>query len=209
MFDVDFCCSQDGVTCEEYHIVILVLSSARTGRKISGTIPISIGELDSLKQLYLQDNFIGGNLPYTMSNISSLQIVDISNNFLSGVLPFTPSFEIIGIESNIDLSLPIDLSTITELLTETSSLSQNNTNEESNINIPLVVGLTISGFLIILISVILVVMIVILLKRRKQGKETEIELRLLPKYSSPIKQIRLMRKINSGGFFFFFFFTSK
>jgi hypothetical protein len=40
----------------------------------------------------------------------------------------------------------------------------------------------------------------ILLKRRKQGKETAIELKLLPKYSSPNKQIRLMRKLNSGGF---------
>jgi serine/threonine protein kinase len=43
-------------------------------------------------------------------------------------------------------------------------------------------------------------MILILLKRRKQGKETEIELRLIPKYSSKNKQIRLMKKINSGGF---------
>jgi serine/threonine protein kinase len=38
------------------------------------------------------------------------------------------------------------------------------------------------------------------MKRREQGKETEIELRLLPKYSSPNKQIRLMRLLNSGGF---------
>jgi serine/threonine protein kinase len=40
----------------------------------------------------------------------------------------------------------------------------------------------------------------ILLRRRKQGKETNIELQLLPKYSSPSKKIRLIRKLNSGGF---------
>jgi serine/threonine protein kinase len=39
-----------------------------------------------------------------------------------------------------------------------------------------------------------------ILIRRKQGKESDIELRLLPKYSSTNKQIRLMRLLNSGGF---------
>jgi hypothetical protein len=109
MFDSDFCCLEDGVTCEEDHIVILDLSSARTGKHISGTIPSSVGELYKLQQLYLQQNFLEGNLPLSMSNLSSLQIVDISNNFLSGLIPFDTLFEIIGIESNLDLSLPIDL----------------------------------------------------------------------------------------------------
>jgi hypothetical protein len=195
MFDAHTCCLVDGVTCEDDRVVILDLSSTNTGRKITGVIPRSVGELDKLRQLHVQDNFLEGNLPLSMSNISSLQIVDISNNFLSGVLPFRPSFELIGIESNWDLSLPSDLVTIIESLTETPALST-----KSNIDIPLVVGLTTAGFLIILLLVFLVVMIVLLFKRRKQGKETDIELRLLPKYSSPIKQIRLMRKINSGGF---------
>jgi hypothetical protein len=194
MFDAYTCCQEVGVTCEEDRILILDLSFTRTGIKIDGFIPISIGELDKLQQLYLQNNILKGNLPLSMSNISSLQTVDISNNFLSGAIPFNPSFELIGLESNSDLLLPVDLST------ETPVLYQNNTNEESKINIPLVVGLTSAGFLIILLLVILFVMIVILLKRRRQGKETPIELKLLPKYSSKNKQIRLIRKINSGGF---------
>jgi hypothetical protein len=196
MFNVYTCCLVDGVTCEEDRIVILDLSSTKTGRKISGIIPIIIGDLDKLQRLYLQVNFIGGNLPLSMSNISSLQIVDISNNFLSEVLTFIPLFELIGIESNLGISLPIDLSTRIEPPTEAPDLSQNISNNESYINIPLIAGLS-AGFLLI---VLFVIAVVILFKRRDQGKESEIELRLLPKYSSPNKQIRLMSKINSGGF---------
>jgi hypothetical protein len=193
LFDSYACCQEIGVTCEDDRVVILDLSLARTGRKIFGAIPVSIGELVKLQQLYLQDNSLGGNLPLSMSNISSLQIVNITNNVLYGVLSFYPSFKLIGVESNLDLSLPIDLSTIIESPTETpASLS----NDESSGNLPLIVGVTSVG-LFILLSVILVVL---LLKRREQGKETEIELKLLPKYSSPNKQIRLMRMLASGGF---------
>jgi hypothetical protein len=127
LFDPYTCCQEDGVTCEEDHIVVLDLSRAMTGSHITGAIPISIGELDKLQKLYLQDNFLEGNLPLSMSNISSLQIVNISNNFLSGVLPFAPTFELYGTESNLDLSLPIlqnDLSTIIEMPIETPAVSE-------------------------------------------------------------------------------------
>jgi Leucine-rich repeat (LRR) protein len=72
VFDAHTCCQVDGVTCEEYRVVILDLSSAKIGRKISGIIPITVGELDKLEQLYLQDNILKGNLPLSMSNISFL-----------------------------------------------------------------------------------------------------------------------------------------
>jgi hypothetical protein len=192
MFDAHTCCLVDGVTCEDDHVVILDLSSTMTGKKISGIIPIIVGELNELQQLYLQDNVIRGNLPLSMSNISSLQTVNISNNFLSGVLPFVPSFDLI------DILLPYDLSTIFESPTETPVLTQNISTNESNISLPFIAGIS-AGFLLIVI-VILVIAVVILFKRREQGKETEIELRLLPKYSSSNKQIRLMRILNSGGF---------
>jgi hypothetical protein len=194
MFDVYTCCLAEGVTCEEDRAVILDLSSTNTGKKIFGIIPISNRELDKLQKLYLQDNIIGGNLPLSMSNISSLQTVNISNNFLSGVLPFALSFELIGIESNLGLSLPIDLSTRIDLPTETPDLYQNI--NEDKISLPLIVGIS-AG---LILFVLLVIAVVILFKRREQGKETEIELRLLPKYSSTNKQIRLIRMLNSGGF---------
>jgi hypothetical protein len=196
MFNSFTCCQVDGVSCEEDHIVIMDLSKTKTGINIYGNIPISIVELAELRYLYLQDNSLDGNLPLSMSKISSLQIVDISNNFLSGVLPFEPSFELIGIASNWDLSLPIAKQTTIESPTETPKTSQNISNDENNINTPLIIGLSIGALAIVLLAVA----VVFLMKRREQGKETEIELRLLPKYSSPNKQIRLMRLLNSGGF---------
>jgi hypothetical protein len=195
MFNAYACCQVAGVTCKEDRIVILDLSKTETKKHITGVIPKSFGGLKNLQQLYLQDNFLEGNLPLSMSNISSLRIVDISNNFLSGIIPFVPSFELIGLASNWYLSLPIDLATIIEL-PETPELSQNISTNESNISFQIVSGIS-AGFILI---VLLVIAAVILLKRREQGRETDIELRLLPKYSSRNKQIRLMNKINSGGF---------
>jgi hypothetical protein len=191
LFEAYFCCKVDGVTCDEDRVVILDLSATKTGKWISGVVPISIGNLNELEELYLQNNFLEENLPLSMSNISSLQIVNISNNLLSGVIPFHPSFELIGLESNWDLSLPIDLPTIIE-----SSTRQTISNSESNINLPPIIGISAGA----LVLVLLAVSVAIVLRRRKQGKETEIELRLLPKYSSPNKKIRLINKINSGGF---------
>jgi hypothetical protein len=190
MFDARTCCLVDGVTCEDDRVVILDLSSTMTGKKISGIIPIIVGELDELQQLYLQDNFLEGNLPSSMSNISSLQTVDISNNFLSGVLPFVPLFVLIGIETNPNLLQPKIEST------ETPNPSQNIFTDERNLSLLFIAGLSAGLFLIVL----LVVAVAILFKRREQGKESKNELMLLPKYSSPNKQIRLMEKINSGGF---------
>jgi hypothetical protein len=112
-------------------------------------------------------------------SISSLQKVDVSNNFLSGVLLFVPSFKLIGIETNPDLLLPIVLATVIESPTEIPDPSQNI--NESIISLPLIIGISASDLFILLI----IIVVAILFKRREQGKETEIELRLLPKYSSP------------------------
>jgi hypothetical protein len=157
LFDVYTCCLVDGVTCEEDRVVILDLSKTETKKHIAGVIPMSIGELDNLQQLYLQDNFLEGNLPLSISNISSLQIVDISSNLLSGVLPFIPSFKLIGIESNLGLSLPIDLPTIIESPTDTPDLSQNVSTNESDITIPLIVGISTGSLLLFVLLVIAVV----------------------------------------------------
>jgi hypothetical protein len=190
MFDLNTCCQVDGVTCEDDRLVILDLSKASTGRNIAGAIPSFVNELAMLRELYLQNNFLEGNLPASLSTISALQIVDITNNFLSGVIPFLPTFDLIGVDSNPELSLPSE----SPLETQEPDVSSNVSESSS---VALIIGITLTVLLIILVPGIAVL---ILLKRRKQGKETDIELKLLPKYSSPNKQIRLMRKINSGGF---------
>jgi hypothetical protein len=82
--------------------------------------------------------------------------------------------------------------------TETPKKYLNISNDESGINFDSahIIGVSAGALLILL----LVVAVLILLIRRKQGKEAEIELRLLPKYSSKNKLIRLTRVLNSGGF---------
>jgi hypothetical protein len=100
MFGSSTCCQEDNVTCEDDQIVILDLSKTETKKHIVGIIPMTIGQLNALQELYLQDNLLEGNLPLSLSTISSLQIVDISNNFLSGVLPFTPSCVLKGRSTN-------------------------------------------------------------------------------------------------------------
>jgi hypothetical protein len=200
MFDSYTCCQVDGVSCEADRVVILDLSLEMSNTKIEGAIPFSIGELDLLQQLYLQDNSINGTLPISMANITSLQIVDVSNNFLSGPLKFLPSFELIGFLSLPDLSSNNSSdsnSTQTDSTTFTIAVSQEITSSGSESSkAALLLKLAIAGLLFLL----LFIAIAILLKRRKQGKESLIELRLLPKYSSKNKKIRLLSKINSGGF---------
>jgi hypothetical protein len=170
MFDVYTCCQEDGVNCEKDRVVILDLSKTEGVKHIDGFIPMSIGGLDKLEQLYLQGNFLEGNLPLSMSNIQTLQILDISNNFLSGVLPFAPLFELIGIESNWDLSLPFAPTIITKSPTESPNPSHYTSINESEI-----AGISVGLLLIVLFAVA----VGILLKRRKQGKESKIELMLL------------------------------
>jgi hypothetical protein len=131
LFDEYSCCQADGVTCEEDRIVILDLSKTKTGKYIYGGIPTDIGGWDQLKELYLQDNILEGNFPISLANISSLKIVNITNNYLSGVLPFVPSFELIGIETNLELSLPYVKSTASVKETQ---LVENSSTESSSVS---------------------------------------------------------------------------
>jgi hypothetical protein len=123
--------------------------------------------------------------------ISSLLVVDITNNLISGELSFVPQFELIRVTDK-DPSLPLN-STI-EVHTETAFLDTSS--DASGIELPLIIGISAGALILILLAIAFL----ILVKRRKEGKESDIELKLLPKYSSPNQQIRLMRKINSGGF---------
>jgi hypothetical protein len=167
MFDAYTCCQVDGVTCEEENIVILDLSSKKTGSKIINEIPVSIGKLDELKELYLQDNILEGNLPLSISDISSLQIVNISNNFLSGVIPFDPTFELVGLVSNQDLSLQDSTLTV---LTEESKDPRETTYSESSSASDTIVGIT--GAVVFLVtSISIATGVYLYLRRAKRHRE--------------------------------------
>ncbi|PRQ25892.1 putative non-specific serine/threonine protein kinase [Rosa chinensis] len=56
---------------------------------IHGSIPIEIGQLDSLHQLGLDHNNFTGNIPGQISNLKDLFYLDLSVNHLSGEIPST------------------------------------------------------------------------------------------------------------------------
>jgi hypothetical protein len=180
MFDSYFCCEVDGVSCEDNRIVILDISSGTTGVKIEDGIPVTIKALDKLEELYLQDNLLKGSLPVSLATITSLKIVDITNNKMTGVIQFVPTFDLIGIESNLDLSL--------DATAETPTVEPQNTisDVESNVNLPMIVGVCAA----VIALIVFVTFIAILLKRRVKGKgkDCDIALQSLPSYSSVPKQ---------------------
>ncbi|WCJ39093.1 disease resistance family protein / LRR family protein [Euphorbia peplus] len=61
------------------------LSTFRIPRNvISGSIPLSFGELKSLVMLDIQNNILNGSLPVSFGNLKELEYVDISDNELEG-----------------------------------------------------------------------------------------------------------------------------
>ncbi|VAI77708.1 unnamed protein product [Triticum turgidum subsp. durum] len=60
-----------------------------TANKISGTIPHEIGNLSSLKLLYIEHNLLTGTLPYSLGNLSYMFVLRLSGNKLSGQIPLS------------------------------------------------------------------------------------------------------------------------
>jgi Leucine-rich repeat (LRR) protein len=195
MFDSYFCCEVDGVSCEDNRIVILDISTGTTGVQIDGEIPVTIKALEKLEELYLQGNLLKGNIPVSLATITSLKTLDISNNQMSGVIQFVPAFILIGVESNSDLSL--DATAETPTVDPKKNIS-NIPNDESSGNLPMIVG--VCAGVIALILIITIVAIFVKRRLKRKGKDFDMALGLLPSYSCENKQIRLLTKINSGGF---------
>jgi hypothetical protein len=193
-FEAYNCCDTAEINCDNDRIITLDLSFATTGLKLMGNIPNSLGGLSMLRKIFLQDNYLEGNLPVVFALIPSLQIIDISNNLLSGVIPFDPLFVIVGVDSNADLSLPGESAPApTESTLSVPEI------ENGDTGVALVAGISMVAFVLFIFLASAIIMSK-LKARRKQGKETDIELRLIPKYTSPNKKIRLMSKLASGGF---------
>ena len=58
---------------------------------LSGTIPASITDLDSLKEISLTTNHLHRNIPINIGNFSALVFLDWSGNRLTGNLPYSIS----------------------------------------------------------------------------------------------------------------------
>ncbi|XP_004247106.2 putative kinase-like protein TMKL1 [Solanum lycopersicum] len=65
------------------HLVSLQLPSAN----LSGTLPRELGELSTLKSLYLGVNGLHGSIPLELGYSSSLSDIELSDNSLTGTLP--------------------------------------------------------------------------------------------------------------------------
>ncbi len=84
-FVTDLPCSWNGVTCFNGNVVDLQLA----GNKLSGTLPVQLGNLSKLKQLLLDHNQLTGSMPLELGNLSSLTNLDLSFNQFSNVIPAT------------------------------------------------------------------------------------------------------------------------
>ncbi|KAM0915222.1 hypothetical protein ACQ4PT_010991 [Festuca glaucescens] len=64
-------------------------SLSLTGNLLSGTIPVSLGNVSSLRSLLLAQNNLKGSIPETLGQISHLKLLDLSYNMFSGYVPAT------------------------------------------------------------------------------------------------------------------------
>ncbi|KAK4485313.1 hypothetical protein RD792_007948 [Penstemon davidsonii] len=58
-----------------------------SGNQLTGSIPRSIGDLQSLTYLWLDNNKFNGSIPSSLGNMRVLQYLDLSENNLSGSIP--------------------------------------------------------------------------------------------------------------------------
>ncbi|KAF5739382.1 putative lrr receptor protein kinase [Tripterygium wilfordii] len=87
---------------------------------VSGPVPVSLGNMSRLNELYLSDNNLTGNVPATLGQLMEIAVLDLSRNSLTGSVP--SSLSLLGNISRLDLSsnylsgpVPIELGSISGL----------------------------------------------------------------------------------------------
>ncbi|GBG83853.1 hypothetical protein CBR_g37652 [Chara braunii] len=88
-WDGDDPCGQQwtGITCDEYtpqNVVALSLD----GLDLFGVIPSVIGNLSSLRELWLNDNELSGPIPPEIGSLIELRSIWLNGNKLTGMIPF-------------------------------------------------------------------------------------------------------------------------
>ncbi|XP_054815727.1 probable LRR receptor-like serine/threonine-protein kinase At1g53430 isoform X2 [Prosopis cineraria] len=68
---------------------IPLITLSLVGNRISGSIPVELGEIASLMDLILEDNQLGGPLPQSLGNLNDLRKLRLSANNFTGKIPET------------------------------------------------------------------------------------------------------------------------
>ena len=69
------------------------------GDSLSGSIPNGIGNLDSLTDLYLNNNQLTATIPASISNLTTLKSVNLSDNVFATVTPIPDLHNSVGLNS--------------------------------------------------------------------------------------------------------------
>ncbi|OVA12989.1 Protein kinase domain [Macleaya cordata] len=79
------CQSWTFITCDSQGKNVTVINFAK--QHFVGTISPAIGDLTSLRNLFLNDNNLTGSIPESLTGLTQLQTIDVSNNNLTGKFP--------------------------------------------------------------------------------------------------------------------------
>jgi Leucine-rich repeat (LRR) protein len=72
-----------GISCSDEHVVQLRLDS----NKLTGSIPVELGNLTALEFLDLSENQLSGPIPPELGNLTALNNLVLSRNNLTGSIP--------------------------------------------------------------------------------------------------------------------------
>ncbi len=77
----------DGITIDQSKHATRVTEIRLGRKKLTGTIPASLGQLTDLTLLYLRDNELSGEIPAELGKLTNLKWLSLSGNKLTGPIP--------------------------------------------------------------------------------------------------------------------------
>jgi hypothetical protein len=109
-------CRWSGVGCKDGHVSDFKFND----NKLSGSLPLELGQLAGLKALWLADNQLSGSIPPELGKLAALKSLWLANNRLSGPIPpelgNLSNLEVLDLEVNaLDGPIPPELGNLTSL----------------------------------------------------------------------------------------------
>ncbi|ONK58303.1 uncharacterized protein A4U43_C09F10780 [Asparagus officinalis] len=84
-------CQTSGVTCQSRGSILFTTRIRLPSRRLSGSMPASVGLLSELRELSLPNNRLSGAFPSEIANCVKLETLNLRNNRLSGGVPIEVS----------------------------------------------------------------------------------------------------------------------